>query len=312
MFTATDLHGIIPPLLTPINSDETVDEPALQRLVGYVLDGGCHALFALGSSGEFCTLPQGQHRRVLETVVAAAAGRAPVLAGIAATSLSEALANAELARDCGADACVATAPYYFAYSQAELREYFTRLADAIALPLVLYNIPQRTGNPISPDTVLALSGHPNIIGLKDTSENLMAITRMITALRGREDFSLLVGTETLLVPAMLLGAQGAVLGFANIAPHFSVRLYETARSQDIAAARRMQDQAEDLFRVFRHYSYGEPSIGAGLGGLKLAASMLRFGDARMCFPARVPEETDSMRKMVEGWIAAGIIERPAG
>jgi 4-hydroxy-tetrahydrodipicolinate synthase len=310
MLTAADLHGIIPPLLTPLNPDETVDVPSLQRLTRYVIDGGCHALFVLGSSGEFCTLPEEQHRRVLETVVAAAEGRVPILAGIAASSLTQALRNAELARHCGADACVATTPYYFVYSQAELQAYFTRLADEIALPLVMYNIPQRTGNPLRPATVLALSEHPNIIGLKDTSEDLMAITRMITSLRGRGDFSFLVGTETLLVPAMLLGAQGAVLGFANLAPHFSVRMYEVARSQDVAAARLIQDQAEDLFRVFRHYSYGEPSIGAGLGGLKLSVSLLGLCDARMCFPARVPEDAASMRELVEGWIAAGIIQPP--
>ena len=313
---ATDMRGVVPPLLTPIHSvarvaDEAVDVASLRRLARYVLDAGCHGLFVQGSSGEFITLPPEQRRTSISAAVEEAAGSVPVLAGIAAASLAEAVANAEMAAECGADAAVATTPYYFTYSQGELIQYFTRLADSIPLPLVIYNIPQRTGNPLRPDTIVALADHPHIIGLKDTSENLMAMTRMIAALRGRDDFALFTGTETLLAPSILLGAHGGVLGAANIAPHLSVKLYNAALAGDLPRVRELQDQMEDVFRVFLTYSYGEPSIGAGLGGLKLAASLLGFGDARMCFPAALPGDCEPMRRLIASWVDRGIITPPS-
>lgn len=310
MFTSAQLRGVISPLLTPILADESLDEQAFRRLIEYVIGGGCHALFVLGSTGESVALPAAQRSRSLEVARETAAGRVPILAGIIAQSYQGALANAEMAVACGADAAVATAPYYFTYSQAELTDYFTRLADEIALPLIVYNIPQRTGNPLSVETILALSEHPRILGVKDTSENFMAISRMITLTRGRSDFAILPGTEPLMAPAVLMGGAGAVLGVANLAPHFCVRLYDAARAGDLERVRALQDQMEDLFRLFRHYSRGEVSIGAGLGGLKLAVSLLGIGDERQCFPARRPGDADEMREMLGRWIAEGIIEPP--
>jgi 4-hydroxy-tetrahydrodipicolinate synthase len=191
-----------------------------------------------------------------------------------------------------------------------LVEYFTRLADEIALPLIIYNIPQRTGNPLAVETILKLSEHPRILGVKDTSENFMAISRMISLTRGRNDFAVLPGTETLMAPAVLMGGAGAVLGVANLAPHFCVRLYDAARADDLDRVRVLQDQMEDLFRIFRHYSRGEVSIGAGLGGLKLAVSLLGLLDERQCFPGHRPGDAAEMKEMVDGWIAQGIIEPP--
>jgi dihydrodipicolinate synthase/N-acetylneuraminate lyase len=311
MISARDLRGVVPPLLTPIQSDETVDESALRRLAAYLLDGGCHAFFVQGSSGEFPTLPAGQRCLAMRAVVDTTQGRVPVLAGIAAASYAEAVGNAEMAVACGAHACVATTPYYFTYSQGELIDYFTRLADEIDLPLIVYNIPQRTGNPLRPETILTLSEHPNIIAMKDTSENFMMMTRLIAALRGRDDFALFSGTETLMAPAVLAGAAGGVLGIGNLAPHFCVRLYEAAAAGDLARTRELQDQMENLFRAFFTYSYGEPSIGAVLGGLKLAVSLLGLGDERLCFPGHRPGEVETMQKLVDGWIERGIITPPA-
>jgi 4-hydroxy-tetrahydrodipicolinate synthase len=310
MLQATDLKGVIPPILTPINADETIDEPALRKLVRYLLSGGCHAFFVQGSSGEFLTLPRDQRERCFGVVIDEAARRIPILAGIVAASYAEALANATVAQSCGADALVATTPYYFTYSQGELIDYFTRLADSVQLPLIVYNIPQRTGNPLHVETILKLSEHPNIIGLKDTSENFMAQTKLLSALRGRDDFAVLPGTETLMAAAVLLGASGGVLGIANLAPHLSVRLYDAALARDIDRVRALQDQMEDVFRAFFTYSYGEPSIGAGLGGVKLAVSLLGIGDERMCFPARRPGDIETMRALIEGWVEKGIITPP--
>ncbi len=310
MLTTAQLRGVIPPLLTPILEDETLDEPAFRRLVEYMIDGGCHALFVQGSTGESVMLAPEVKKRTWCLAKEVAAGRVPILAGIIAQSHKGAAATAELAADCGADAAVAVTPYYFAYSQGELIDYFTRLADEIALPLIVYNIPQRTGNPLAVETILKLSEHPRILGVKDTSENFMAISRMISLTRGRTDFAVLPGTETLMAPAVLMGAAGAVLGVANLAPHFCVRLYDAAMARDLDQVHVLQDQMEDLFRIFRHYSRGEVSIGVGLGGLKLAASLLGLLHERQCFPAKRPGDAAEMKEMVEGWIGQGILEPP--
>ena len=310
MLTSADLRGVIPPLLTPILEGETLDEAAFRRLVEYMIDGGCHALFVQGSSGESVALAKREREKTLRIAKEVSAGRVPILAGVIGQCYHDAIGNAEMAAECDADAAVAVTPYYFGYSQAELVEYFTRLADEIALPLIVYNIPQRTGNPLAVDTILKLSEHPRILGVKDTSENFMAISRMISLTRGRTDFAVLPGTETLMAPAVLMGGAGAVLGVANLAPHFCVRLYEAALAGDLGRVRVMQDQMEDLFRIFRHYSRGEVSIGAGLGGLKLAVSLLGLMDERQCFPGRRPGDAADMKEMVDGWIAQGIIEPP--
>ena len=153
MLTSAQLRGVIPPLLTPILEDETLDEPAFRRLVEYMIDGGCHALFVQGSSGESIALAKAERAKTLRLAKEVSAGRVPILAGVIGQCYHDALANAEMAAECDADAAVAVTPYYFTYSQAELVEYFTRLADEIALPLIIYNIPQRTGNPLAVEPV---------------------------------------------------------------------------------------------------------------------------------------------------------------
>jgi 4-hydroxy-tetrahydrodipicolinate synthase len=307
MLSATQLKGVVTPLVTPLKGDETLDEGAFRRLIDYVLAGGSTALFSPGSAGESTNLNAATRRRCIEVAVDAAGGRVPVLAGVIAASYHEAAAHAEVAAACGANAAVAVTPFYFTYAQAELLEYFTRLADEIALPLIIYNIPQRTGNPLSLSTLVKLSEHANIVGLKETSENFMALLSLLSGLRGREDFFVLTGWTEMMAPMVLMGGAGGVLGTANIAPHLCVRLYEAARDGDLARVREIQDQMEDLRRSVSHYAHAESSAGAALGGLKLCVSMLGIGDERQCFPGRRPGDAAEMRRMMDEWIARGMI-----
>ncbi len=201
-------------------------------------------------------------------------------------------------------------PYYFTYSQSELLAYFLRLADEIALPLVIYNIPQRTGNPLALPTLLELSDHPSIVGLKETSENFMGLLSLLTAVRGRDDFFVLTGWTEMMAPMVLLGGHGGVLGTANFAPHLCVRLYEAARDGDLEQVRELHDVMEDVRRSVSHYAHAEPSAGAGLGGLKLCVSLLGIGDERQVFPGRRPGDAADMRAMMDEWILQGLVQPP--
>lgn len=304
------LQGVITPLVTPLLPDESLDEAAFRKLIDYVLDGGSTGLFTPGSAGEGAMLSPATRRRVVEVAVDASAGRAPVLAGCIAQSYGEALGYARVAAECGADAAVAVAPYYFTYSQTELVDYFTRLAGESALPLIIYDIPQRTGNPLSLATLCKLSEHPNIIGLKETADNFMALLSLLTATRGRDDFFVLTGWTEMMAPMVMMGGAGGVLGTANFAPHLCTRLYEAAVAGDLEQVRALHDVMEDVRRSVSHYSHAEPSTGAALGGLKLCVSLLGIGDERQGFPGRRPGEAEDMRRMMDGWIAAGLVQPP--
>lgn len=161
----------------------------------------------------------------------AVAGRVPVLVGVTDTSLEESLRLAHKAAECGAAAVVAAPPYYFAPSQTELTMYYKALADALPLPLCLYNMPVHVKVSLEPATVKELAGHPNIIGLKDSSSNMVYFQTLLYELSDRPDFALFMGPEQLTAESVMLGAAGGVNGGANVFPELYVALYEAARGQ---------------------------------------------------------------------------------
>lgn len=226
------LRGIIPPLITPLNADNSLDIQSLEKVLSHVIKGGVHGVFILGTTGESSSLSLAVKNQLIESTCRFIGGRIPVLVGITDCSFQESLNLSVLAKNSGADAVVAAPPFYMNIGQEELLNYYRRLADEVSLPLILYNMPSHTKIGIEHDTVIHLAKHPNVIGLKDSSGNGVYFQAVCNSLVDRTDFTLMVGPEEMLAETVLLGGNGAVAGGANLFPSLYVKLYEAARDQD--------------------------------------------------------------------------------
>ncbi|MCA9039687.1 MAG: dihydrodipicolinate synthase family protein [Planctomycetaceae bacterium] len=263
------LSGIIPPMITPLADRDTVDVEGLERLVEHILAGGVHGLFVLGTTGEAPSLSYQLRQEVLERTCKLVNGRVPVIVGITDTSYVESVNLAEFAADCGADACVLAGPYYFPAGQPELLEYVSHIAGELPLPLYLYNMPSLTKVTFDPNMVKQALDIPNVIGLKDSSGNMIYLHEIIQICKDRPDFTLLVGPEQLLAESVLLGGHGGINGGANLAPKLYVDLYNAAKAEDMVTVRKLHDQvmqlAMSIYTVGKHGS-------TYLKGLKCALS----------------------------------------
>jgi 4-hydroxy-tetrahydrodipicolinate synthase len=234
------LHGIVPPLVTPLSGGNQLDEDGLEKLLEHIIRGGVQGLFILGTTGEISRLSTGIKEKVVRKTCSIVNNRVPVLVGITDTAISETLRLENIAYDAGADAVVLAPPFYYHVEQNELVDYFYEVADSIHLPLYLYNMPSRTHINIEVNTVLEVAKHPNILGIKDSSGDLMYIQSLIYAFRDEPEFSIFVGPEEIMAQAVLLGADGGVNGGANLYPKLFVELFEAARNKDIALVNQLQ------------------------------------------------------------------------
>lgn len=231
---ARPLRGIIPPMVTPLLDRDTLDAAGLERLIEHILAGGVHGLFILGTTGEAPSLSHRLRHEFIERVCSQVAGRVPVLVGIADTSFVESVNMARRAAEAGAQALVLAPPYYFPAGQPELLEYLKHLMAEVSLPLFLYNMPNRPKPVFEPETVRAAAEIPGVVGLKDSSANMVYFHRLQSLMEDRPDFSLLMGPEELLAETILLGGHGGVCGGANLLPRLYVDLYEAACAKDLA------------------------------------------------------------------------------
>ncbi|MFE7315701.1 dihydrodipicolinate synthase family protein [Streptomyces sp. NPDC057555] len=277
------LHGVIPPVCTPLDPHGEVDTASLTRLVGHLLDAGVHGLFALGSTGEAAYLTNHQRATVLETVATAAAGRVPVLAGVLDTTTARVLEHARTAAALGADALVATAPFYTRTHPRETAAHFRRLRAATDLPLIAYDIPVSVHSKLSPALVRELAEDGTLAGLKDSSGDDGALRRLLVALGGRTArqagpapaFAVLTGSELTADAALLAGADGVVPGLGNVDPAGYVRLYEAARAGDWPRAAAEQERLVALFGLTDTGPEAEMGrSSSALGGFKAALQLL--------------------------------------
>ncbi len=265
------IQGIIPPMITPLLGEDTIDRKGAEQLVERMIAGGVHALFLLGTTGESQSLSLACRYEFVELVCGLVAGRVPVLVGITETSLTESVKLAEKAKECGAAGVVAAAPYYFAPSQQELIDYYTALADRSPLPLYLYNMPSHVKVFLEAKTVAALAEHPNIVGLKDSSANMNYFAQLTYLLREKPDFALYVGPEELTGEAVLMGADGGVNGGANMFPELYVAMYNAAKAHDIEKVKELQKQIMAISTTI--YTVGKWGS-SYLKGVKCACSLL--------------------------------------
>ena len=223
-----DLHGVFPYLVSPLDSDGTVRTTVLGRLCDDLIAAGVHGLTPLGSTGEFAYLGPAQRRLVVETTIAAAAGRVPVIAGVASTSTVDAVAQARAYQELGADGILAILEAYFPLSDAQIESYFRAIADAVDIPVVIYTNPQFQRADLTLDVIARLAEHPRIGYIKDASTN----TGRLLSIMNRCGDALRVFSASAHIPAavMLIGGHGWMAGPACIIPRQSVALYDLCRA----------------------------------------------------------------------------------
>lgn len=230
----TMFTGVMVPLVTPFGADGELSAPALQRLVDWVIDNGASAVVPCGTTGESPTLTHEEHQRMIALTVEYAAGRVPVIAGTGSNCTQEAVDLTVAADELGVDGMLVIAPYYNRPNQAGLLEHFKAVARATDKPIILYNIPKRTGINIEPETVIALSKVENITGIKEASGDL---SQIMTIIEGTSEFSVLTGDDNLLFTVCTLGGHGGICTSSHFLPGEWVRLVDLCRENRLDEAR---------------------------------------------------------------------------
>jgi 4-hydroxy-tetrahydrodipicolinate synthase len=243
----TRFTGVGTALITPFRKDGSVDETAVRQLVRRQIDAGVHFVSPCGTTGEAPTLGHGEKLRVIELVVNEAGGRVPVLAGAGGYDTREVIELARELERVGVDGLLSVTPYYNKPTQEGLYQHYKAVADSTSLPIMLYNVPGRTGVNIDVKTVVRLSEIRNIVAIKEASANVVQMSEIIAAVR--DDFLLLGGDDPLTVAVMAIGGRGVVSVASNVAPGEMVQIVELAEKGDFSGARRLHQWLLPLIQV---------------------------------------------------------------
>ena len=230
-------EGSFVAIVTPFKDDGSLDEGKLQELIEFQIENGTHGIVPCGTTGESPTLSHAEHDRVVELTVKAANGRVKIIAGAGSNSTAEALRLTKHAKDVGADGALIITPYYNKPTQNGLKAHFMKIADAVDIPIVIYNVPGRTGTDLLPETLANLSAHPNIVGLKEATGQLSRASQAVQ-LCG-EDFALLSGDDINTLPILSVGGCGVISVLANVMPKEVSDLCNTFKSGDIKNAQKI-------------------------------------------------------------------------
>ncbi|HEX8199851.1 MAG TPA: dihydrodipicolinate synthase family protein [Isosphaeraceae bacterium] len=294
------LHGIVPPLPTPLRADEAIDAAALARLVEAQIAAGVHGLWILGTTARFDLISDDRQRTVAEVAAAAAAGRVPLVLNVSDGGTRRTLTRAAMFDDLPYDYYAALPPWYQPMTAAEVIDYFHALADGLARPLVLYNAPWIC-NQLGLDHLRTLADHPRIVGCKDVGAGLARVLDWPIAERRRQGFSYLHGTD-LISLSTELGADGFVTSLANPLPELAVALWEAARSGD----------AERSFRLQAHLARLAQATGFGPYLACLEVFCRHRGLLQRMLPAPLrPLEAQAARRVVAVLEAVGVLPEPA-
>jgi len=241
-------EGVLPAIITPFkrNSAMDLDIQGLECNIDFLVSGGIHGIVPCGSTGESATLTFEEHEKVIEIVVNKVNGRIPVLAGTGSNNTAEAVRLTKAAKDIGADGVLIISPYYNKPNRSGLIKHYTKLAD-LDLPVVMYNVPGRTGQNLEPDLVAELARHPNIVAIKEASGNIGQISRIIEETQD-EDFAVISGDDNITLPIMALGGAGIISVAANVDPERMVAMYEAMKQGDLQKALVLHFALSPLFR----------------------------------------------------------------
>lgn len=248
------IHGVIPPILTPVDESDRVVDSSMRRLVDHVIEGGVHGILAFGSNGEFYGIEHSEQQRALAIILEQTNHRVPVYMGLGAITTRECLKMAAMAEKEGAQAISILAPMFVAPNDNELYEHFSAIAKSVSLPVLLYNNPGRVGYNISTALVARLAKLPNIVGMKDSSGNMTMTAEYIRLTRG-EEFKVMAGKDTMILASLVYGAEGCVASTANVVPKLVVEIYDKFRVGDLAGALEAQYKLNPFRMVFDKASF---------------------------------------------------------
>jgi 4-hydroxy-tetrahydrodipicolinate synthase len=278
-------HGSLVALVTPMRADGSIDEDAYARLIEWQIAEGTSGLIPVGTTGESPTLTHAEHKRVVELAIEVAAKRVPVMAGAGSNATAEAIGLAQHAKHSGADAVLVVTPYYNKPTQEGLFRHFTAIADAVDIPLFIYNIPGRSVIDMSVETMARLAAHKNIVGVKDATANL---TRPLHTTRAcGPDFIQLSGEDHTVIAYLASGGHGCISVTANIAPRLCARMHAAWQAGDVKKAMEIQASLVPLHDAM--FAESNP------GPVKYAASLLGFGTATCRLPLAPIAETNAAR-----------------
>ena len=291
------IRGIIPPVATPMQANEDLDLPRLKWFLDHLINSGVHGVFVLGTNSEFYAMDEREKQEVIATAVEHVKGRVPVYAGTGAETTREAIRLTKMAEKEGADGVSVITPYFILPNQQEIYDHYRRIAENTSLPVVLYNNPATCGGvKIDVDTVARLAEIPNILGVKDSSGDLQNTIEYLRVVPER--FSVLMGRDTLIYPAMIFGARGAVPATGNIAPKILVDIYESFVRGDQAASLAAQRKLNPVRMAL--------TLGTAPGGVKAALKVLGMSIGPSRSPV-APLAPDKMLKMKAALQSAGLI-----
>ena len=291
-----EIRGIIPPVATPMQDNEDLDIPRLKWFLDHLISAGVHGIFVLGTNSEFYAMDEDEKQRVIATAVEHVRGRVPVYAGTGAESTREAIRLTKMAEREGVQGVSVITPYFVLPSQAEIADHYRRIAECTSLPVVLYNNPATCGGvKIEVETVARLAEIPNILAIKDSSGDLQNTNEMIRAVP--KTFSVLMGRDTLIYPAMIFGAKGAVPATGNIAPHLLVEIYEAFQRGDHASSLAAQLKLNPIRMSL--------TLGTAPGGVKAALQLLGLSIGPSRRPV-APLSADKVEKMRASLRAGGL------
>jgi 4-hydroxy-tetrahydrodipicolinate synthase len=245
-----ELKGIVPPLVTPLNEDETIDEAGLESQLERLIDAGVHGIFFLGTTGEQPALRDAERQKAIRLALRIVNHRVPVTVGTMASSTARAIDHIKEAEAAGADAVAVTPPYYYLSRGADDQiPHYQACAAATQLPVVIYNIPLTTKVQIAPETMARIAEIPNIRGVKDSSGDFAHFLRILSLLGERSGFGTMIGAPVLGGAALVYGAAGIVPGIANLDPRTMLGIYAAAQGGNTTALVRLQDRVHKLMNL---------------------------------------------------------------
>ncbi len=296
------LQGVVPPIGTPLKEGDRVDEPGLRRLTQYLVHAGVAAILANGTMGGFAFLTDEEQLRAVSIIVEEVNGTIPVIGGLGETSTSRAIRKAKQIRDCGVTYLSVLPPYYFFTTQPHLIAFFSEVASAVDLPIFLYDNPVMTKNSIHPETVAELRRRiPKIVGIKESNQDCVNLQNLLDLMRGDEEFSVLTGSEFLIVVALQMGCSGFVGGLHNLCPHLAVALYKAFCDGKIDVAKECQRELSQAWQIFQY--------GSIWGAFDEALRYLKIAERATGAPyisKLTPEETDKVHQILDRYVIPSV------
>ena len=295
MMKAEDIKGIICPVLTPMNADESINYDGLRSEIDRLINAGIYGIFCFGTNGENYALNEEEKIKILEVTIEHVKGRVPVYAGTGCITTSDTVRLSRKAQSLGADALSIITPSFAAASQEELYRHYVEVGKNVDIPIVIYNIPARTGNKVLPETLRRLAKDVDVImGAKDSSgdwDNLRSYIEMTKDLD--KDFRVLSGNDSLILKCLENGGKGGIAGCANVYPKTLLSIYNKFKEGDLAGAKEAQEAIVPFRAVFK---YGNPNT-----IIKKAAALLGYpvGDLRKPFNYLSEEGMTALRAVLE-------------